>query len=155
MKPTSRRKFLLICKNCYMVLRRPSRHVDQKKKRSKDVHIRASLNGSAGKYWKTSWKERLMYVLKRTSYVRLEKNVLCTSWKERLMYVLNRTSYVRLKDVVFKSLIFFLPHSLGNFLMYVMCYQLQKIENNKYQFPKFPIINCIFAQKNLSFFAII
>ena len=101
-----------------------------------------------------SW-EILKHVLKRTSYVRPEKNVLCTSWKEHFMYVVNRTSDVRLKDVVFKSLIFFLSHSLGNFLMYVMCYQLQKTENNKYHFQKFPIINCIFAQKNLSFFAII
>ena len=91
----------------------------------------------------TSSKEGLMYVMKRTSYVRLEKNVLCRSWIERLIYVL-KTSFS-------SPSFFFLPHSLGNILMYVMCYQLHKIENNNYQFPKFPIKNCIFAQENLSF----
>ena len=125
----------------------PSRHVDPKKKTFKR---RPYLD--VFKWF--SW-EILKDVLKRTSYVRPEKNILCTSWKERLMNVLNRTSYVSLKDVVFKSLIFFLPHSVEDLLMYGMCYQLQKIENKKYQFQKFPIINCIFAQKNPFFFATI
>ena len=100
--------------------------------RTKDVHKKTFIFGSIWKNGKTSELEFLMKVPMR--------DVL-------------RTSFSR------PSFFFFYPPSLGNFLIYVMCYQLAKIEKKnykyKYQFPKFPIINCIFAQKNLSFFAVI
>ena len=47
--------------------------------------------------------------------------------------VLSTSDSGRLKDVVFIFLFFLLPHSLRNFLVYVICYQLEKIENKNYK----------------------
>ena len=69
-----------------------------------------------------------------------------------------------LKDVIFKSLTYFLSHPIGNFLMHVICCHLpQKIQvqvtallemakHVKWIYSKLPMRNYIFGQKNLSYF---
>ena len=76
----------------------PSRHADQKKTFKRRPYQ------DVFKWF--SW-EILKDVLKRTSYVRPEKNVLCTSSKGHLMYVLRKTCFIRICGTYKKHLSIF------------------------------------------------
>ena len=99
----------LISKNIDLVFYDPIYYPANKRTRNaptKDVHKRTAIFGSFSNHGKTSASQRLMNV--------------------QMRYVL-RTSFSWPSS-------FFFSHSLGNFFIDVMCYQLEKIQNKNYKY---------------------